>query len=150
MPNSSIREQGGMSLLELLVVLTILGLLVGIAPLFLKPLEQPLRTGGQLLEGQIRATRARAAATMTVHRVRPTAPGALTVETSTSCSSGTWTPEPDLALGLPRDVTLTDTTWTLCFGTRGTTATGQTIVLSHPEQGTLALEVLVGGLVRWP
>jgi Tfp pilus assembly protein FimT len=139
-----------MSLVELLVVLTLLSLMIGIAPLFLRPFEQPLRTGGQLLEGLIRQTRARAAATMTVHRIRPTAPGALTVETAPSCSSGTWTHEPELDLALPRGVTLTDTSWSICFGTRGTTATSRTLTLSHADQGTLPLEVLVGGLVRWP
>ncbi len=140
----------GMSLVELLAVLAIMGLVLGMAPLLLQPFEQPLRTGGQLLEGLIRQTRARAAATMTVHRIRPATSDTLIVETAASCSSGTWTPQPELSLALPRGVNLTDTTWSICFGSRGTATTSQTMTLTHAEQGTLQLEVLVGGLVRWP
>ena len=116
---------------------------------YLGSVKMPLRNGARLVEGLIKQTRAKAAATMTVHRVRPLSGARLIVEHAASCSAGTWTYDPDLDIELPDGVTLTDTSWTICFGNRGTALANETLTLTHAEAGEQQLEVLMGGVVRW-
>ena len=142
-------SQAGITLLELVVVLAVMAILLGTSTVYLGSIETPLRSGGQLVEGLIKQTRAKAAATMTVHRVRPLSEAELIVEHAASCSAGTWTYDAALDLELPDGVTLTDTSWVICFGNRGTALANQTLTLTHPEAGDQQLEVLMGGVVRW-
>ena len=142
-------SQAGMTVLELVVAMVVLAMVVGMASAYLGSAKLPLRTGGLLVEGLIKQTRAKAAATMTVHRIRPLSDGELIVEHAASCSAGTWTPDPAFDLELPNGVTLTDTSWMICFSNRGTALATQTLTLTHAEAGNQKLEVLMGGVVRW-
>ncbi len=139
----------GMSMIELLVVIAMLGLLVLISGVYLRPMEQPVRSAGQMLEGLLTETRAKAIATTTVHRVRPTTDDFILVESAATCSSGAWTADDRLTLQLPRDVTLTDTTWSVCFTSRGIASQNLVMTLDHPDFDSEQLEVMVGGAVRW-
>ncbi len=136
-------------MLELVVVLAVMSLVLGVSTAFLGAVKTPLRHGARLVEGLIKQTRAKAAATMTVHRVRPLSGEKLIVEHAASCSAGTWTSDPALDLELPDGVTFTDTSWMICFGNRGTALASQTLTLTHAEAGDQQLEVLMGGVVRW-
>lgn len=138
----------GFGMAEMLVVLTLLGLLAGAAALNLRPLEAPLRTAAEEVEALFRQTRARALATTTPHRVRPIAAGALVVERSTSCAGASWDEVPALALELPREVGFDATAWSVCFDARGLASTNLTLTLSHPPSGQRRLEVLLGGTLR--
>ena len=71
------------------------------------------------------------------------------MEYALSCSAGSWTADPQLGLELPDDVTMTHTSWSICFGSRGIAAANQMLTLSHPDAGVQQLEVLMGGAVRW-
>ena len=144
-----VSPESGVTLVELLAVLALIGTLVVIATLTVAPMEDPLRAGSQQVEGLIRQTRARAAATMTVHRVRPLFNGLLVVEHAAACSSGSWTADPQFDLTLPNGVTLTDTSWSICFGSRGTAMANQTLTLTDVESRSQQLEILMGGVVRW-
>ncbi len=139
----------GMSMIELLVVIALLGVMLLIGGLYLKPMEQPVHSAGQMLEGLLTETRAKAVATTTVHRVRPTSDDFILVESAATCSSGAWTADDRLSLQLPRDVTLSDTTWSVCFTSRGIASQNLVMTLDHPEYEPEQLEVMVGGAVRW-
>ncbi len=139
----------GMSMMELLVVIALLGLMLLIGGVYLKPMEQPVRSAGQMLEGLLSETRAKAIATTTVHRVRPTSDDFILVESAATCSSGAWTADDGLTLQLPRDVTLSDTTWSVCFTSRGIASQNLVMTLDHPDYDPEQLEVMVGGAVRW-
>lgn len=145
----SSRRSAGMTLIEILVVLTILGVALGMAGLYLKPAEAPLRTGAELVDALIRQTRARAMANTMAHRIRPTTDRRLEVEYAGSCSAVTWTPASRMSLDLPRDVTLSDTLWSICFTSRGLASDNFVIALNHPTSGMQQLEVLLGGAVKW-
>ena len=142
-------SQAGTTLIELMVVMAVLALIIGGANVYFGSVKMPLRTGGQLVEGLIKETRAKAATTMTVHRVRPLSDEQLIVEHAASCSAGTWTYDPAFDVELPDGVTLTDTSWMICFSNRGTALATQTLTLTHAEAGNQKLEVLMGGVVRW-
>jgi hypothetical protein len=142
-------SSAGSSMLELLAVLAIMGIGLGIGALYLRPIEAPLRSGGQLLEGMFKQARAKAIATTTAHRVRPFDDRTLVAELASSCSDLAWTVDPRMEVELPEGVTLDATAWSVCFNSRGTSSLNVVVTLEHPDQGQQTLEVLLGGSVRW-
>jgi hypothetical protein len=142
------RSTAGLTVVELLGVVAMIGILVGVATLWLGPMDDPLDSGAKLLEGFFRQARAKALATTTAHRVVPVTDEHLAVEFANSCSETTWTADPRLELDLPEGVTLTDTSWSVCFTSRGISEAATVVDLWHSEAGTRQVEVLVGGLSR--
>lgn len=142
------RRSRGSSFVELLVVLAITGVAVGAAALYLRPVEAPVQVAAAELEGVLRRARARALATTSACRVLPVGPGALRTECAASCAASSWTGEPGGSLELPRDVTMTDTGWAVCFTSRGLSSDNLTITLVHPEYRAREVEVLLGGAAR--
>ena len=144
-----VAGSAGTTLIELMGVITLLGLVMAVGAMYLKAVERPVSTAGEQLEGLFKQTRAMAMATTTVHRVRPVAWDELVVESATSCSSGTWTLEPGLELRIPKDVRFLRTDWSICFNSRGIASDNLSVTLRHPLFDSKQLEVLRGGLVRW-
>lgn len=142
------RRNRGSSFVELLVVLAITGIVVGAAALYLRPIEAPVQVAAAELEGVLRQTRARALATTSACRVLPVGRRALRTECAASCAASSWTGQPGGPLELPRDVTMTDTGWTVCFNSRGLASGNLTITLVHPQYRFRRVEVLLGGAAR--
>lgn len=142
------RRASGATLTELLVVVALMGIAAMITALNLRPAEAPLQTATRLTEGFILQARSSAIATTSAYRVVPDGPAALALEHAGACDDTVWTEEPDSRLGLPRDVTLADTAWSVCFTRRGLSASNVTVTLVHPDSGTSQLEVLLGGTTR--
>jgi len=141
------RERGT-SLIELLVVLALIGLSVTAISFYLAPLETPLQSGTVLLEGYLRQVRRQAMATTSAYRAVPIGQDRLIAQRASSCLDTTWTEDPLVHLELPDDVTMTDSTWRVCFSSRGISASNVTVTLSHAEFGTRQVEVLIGGTTR--
>jgi prepilin-type N-terminal cleavage/methylation domain-containing protein len=141
--------QRGVTLVELIVVVAVIGLCLGLAAASFAPMQAPLRSGCELVDGMLRYTRARAVSTTTPHRLRPISPTTLVVESGPSCSAGPWVLDPARRLDLPQGVSLPDTSWSVCFVSRGLAPQNQLITLHHPVKGSQQLEVLVGGAVLW-
>jgi len=142
------RTSSGSSLLELLAVLAIVGIALGAASLYLRPMEAPVQTAAVELEGFLRQARARALATTSACRVLPAGPSRLRTECADDCAATTWTVEPGGGLDLPRGVTMTDTSWSSCFDSRGLAGANLRITLVHPEYHSRQVEVLLGGAAR--
>lgn len=142
-------RQTGLTLVELLVAVALLGVVVAMGAVYVDTTERPLEAGGSLLEGLLRQARARSISTTTAHRVAPSGPGSLIVEFGDDCDAATWTQEPRMDVDLPEQVTMSDTTWSVCFSRRGIASDNVTITLDHPEWGSKELEVLRGGVTRW-
>jgi hypothetical protein len=70
------------------------------------------------------------------------------VESAATCSDTTWTTDGDLRLELPGGVTMNDTTWSVCFSSRGISLNNITVTLVHTKYGTRDIEVLLGGTTR--
>jgi hypothetical protein len=141
-------DQAGTSLIELLTVLAMVGLSVGATTAILAPAEAPLETGAVLLEGFFTRARARAMATTSAYRVRAVDADSVVAQFAGSCSAATWTDEERMELELPRDVTLPDTSWTVCFTSRGAADANVLVALNHPRTGTKQVEVFTGGSAR--
>jgi type IV fimbrial biogenesis protein FimT len=136
----------GFSLIELLVTLGIVGIALGIGLMYLAPLLAPVDEAAIELEGVFRHARARALATTSAYRVRPDSATGVRSDTAENCTGGTWTPESTLAF--PRQVTMTDTSWSVCFNSRGLASTDLVVTLTHPEYQTRQVEVMLGGAAR--
>ena len=68
------RSERGMSLVELLATVAILGIALGMAALYLRPMGTPLGNGVSLTESFLREARSSALATTSAFRVRPEGP----------------------------------------------------------------------------
>ncbi len=142
------RHQSGFTLPELLGALVVLGIVLGAAGVWLRPLDNPLESGSKQLEGFFRQARARALASTLAYRVVPLSDSEIAGEFSDKCSDEDWTLDPALELTLPDDVTLTDTEWFVCFNARGIANDTVVVDLWHPKKGTRQVEVLLGGVSR--
>jgi prepilin-type N-terminal cleavage/methylation domain-containing protein len=140
--------EAGITLLEVLVVVAILGISVTVAALNLEPLETPLAAGVTLTEGFFREARLAAIASTSAHRVAPLNSSRLVVQQAASCSASSWTSVNGMSLSLPQGVSYADTTWSVCFSSRGISADNVVINLQHSVYGSEGLEVLLGGTTR--
>lgn len=143
------HRASGMSLIEMLCVLTVLGVAVGMSMTYLQPMAAPLRTGGQAMEGLFRQSRVMAMASTSAYRVRALNDREIIVEHAPTCGAATWTSAPRQGLELPRDVTMTPTDWSVCFSSRGLASDNLVLTLQHPRTGDQQLEVMLGGTLRW-
>jgi prepilin-type N-terminal cleavage/methylation domain-containing protein len=141
-------SEAGVTLLEVLVVMAILGISLGVAALNLQPLETPLAASVTLTESLFREARLSAIATTSAYRVLPNSAHQLGAQQAASCSGPTWTTVHNMRLNLPQGVALTDTGWTVCFSSRGISADNIVITLQHDLYGTEQIEVLLGGTTR--
>ncbi len=142
-------SQRGITLPELLVTLAVLGIVAGVIVTNLESMQSPLETGGDLLAGTMMQARARSIGTTAAHRVVPSGNGTLLVETAPSCKDTSWTADPGMQLDLPPGVELLETSWSVCFNSRGLASDNVVLTLQHPEAGQRQLEVLRGGIMRW-
>lgn len=133
---------------ELLVAMAITALIVMAAGLYLRPMEAPLVSGVALLEGCVQRARAEAVAATSAYRLSPRGAARIAAEVGDSCATTTWADDPKVSVQLPEDVRMTDTTWSLCIDARGLPGTNLTITLNHPDYGSRAVEIMLGGATR--
>jgi len=138
----------GVSLIETIVVLTLSGLLLAGAATGFDKMGSSLKSGQRHSAGLMREARALAMASSSAYRVKPAGASQLIIERADTCSSVSWTVEPRYGLSLPDEITLTDTTWTICFNSRGMSTGHTTVTLQHDYQGTAEIQVLLGGTTR--
>ena len=137
-----------MTLVELLAVVAVMGSALVAFALYLQPMEAPLDEATNRLEGLFRVARVRGLATTSAYRVSPDGAGGLRGDYANNCTSATWTRDRALDLELPDEVTLTDTTWAVCFSSRGLASVNTVITMTHPRFGDRQVEVLLGGATR--
>ncbi len=142
------RGDSGSTLMETIVVLAILGLSLGMGAVYLTPLEAPLEAAASLVEGFCRQARLSAIATTSAYRVRPATAERLLLEHASSCAETVWTADDGVQPELPSGVSVESTAWSVCFSSRGVSSDNQEIRLQHAQDGSIGVEVLVGGTTR--
>jgi len=142
------RRQSGLTLIEALVLLALIGILVAVASLALRPLQSPVDTATALLEGFLRQARLNAIASTSACRVSPGASNRLVAATASSCSATTWSAVSSMNLTLPTGVSMSPSSWVVCFSSRGVSGNNVIVTLQHPSNGSRKVEVLVGGTTR--
>jgi len=141
-------RQSGMTLVELLVALAILGLGLTASTMYLKSTDNPLKTGSVLLEGSLREARLMAIAETAAYRLVPQGTRAVRMEHAGTCGDTTWLDAPVPSVPMPDGVTIVTEGWVVCFNSRGISSDNVVVTLSHEDFGTRQVEVLLGGTTR--
>ncbi len=140
------RCERGFSILELLTVLSVMGVLSGIAAFGFRELERPANNAATLLASTFKQARARALSSTTPFTVTASSSTHVIVTYGTSCSAGQTT-DTTLDLELPRGAYMNDTAWSVCFNTRGLADTSLSIGVSDGGESK-QVEVVLGGATR--
>jgi prepilin-type N-terminal cleavage/methylation domain-containing protein len=140
-------SQQGFSLLETLVTLMLGVIVSNIVVSNLKQLDNPLQNGVAQVTGFIKGVRARAISQTIAYKIQPTSLGRLSASFAPTCSAATFTTDPSLGLVLPNTTRFTNTTWSICFTSRGLSTENSTIQLRDGST-VRTLETMLGGGVR--
>ena len=141
-------SQLGMTLLEVLVALGLATIMSGIAVANLRQLNSESKNASAYMTSFIKQVRARAIASTLAYRIRPTSANYLISESSTTCSGTIWSADSRNRLSLPLSTRLLDTSWDICFNSRGFPDGNLEISLREANGATDKVEVMLGGATR--
>ena len=144
------NKEDGFSILEILVTFSMVGILTGIAVSNLRTLENPVFTGANQVMGFVKQARAKAIATTSAYTIYPSSSTTISARYGKTCADVDTIEDPKLSLELPDGAAFTDTTWSLCFASRGLPTENRQIYVSSLSDSTqtLGVEVYLGGAVR--
>jgi Tfp pilus assembly protein FimT len=138
----------------MLITLAVLSILLGIAALNLRPLNNDAQNAADRLAGTFRQVRARAMATTSAYRLVYLSPSSLRADSAKTCAGrGGWKPEPKFSLTLEPGATLTGANLSpgqsvVCFNSRGLASANPTLQLRDTYERRREVEVLLGGAVE--
>ncbi|MBA2667279.1 MAG: prepilin-type N-terminal cleavage/methylation domain-containing protein [Trueperaceae bacterium] len=149
------RRKVGVTLVELLLVLAILGVVASIGFVNFRVLGNDVHNGAGQIAGGFKQARARAMATTSAYRVVRVSETALRAEFAVNCAAAedAWTVDERFELRLEGAVTITSIDdpasgdVVLCFNSRGLSNSNPTITLTDREGRTATVEVFIGGAV---
>lgn len=133
------------------MLLAVLGVVLSIAFINLRPLDSPIQNGLSNTSGFLRQVRAKAMATTSAYRVRFTDAQNAYTEYANGCTASSWTRDDSVKFQLPLEVQLTSPDWhslTICFNARGLADAGKTLTLQDSRGTSKSLELMLGGGVR--
>ena len=145
-----LSNQKGVSIIEMITVLGLIGISTGIATANLKTLSSDIQNASSEVQGFIKQARARAIASTMAYRVVTPDDGHLAVEFSRSCNDATtaFQREGSLQLELPAQIRINPIA-DLCFSPRGISSYNAWISLSTRDWTKYAsLEVGLAGSVK--
>lgn len=141
-------RQSGFTLFELVVALGVSGVLMAVAIISLKELDDPLKNGSAELASFFKQARAKAVSTTTAYTIVPVSSTRLETQWADKCSDVSQTSDPQLVLELPTGAALTDSSWTLCYNSRGLPDGNLTVEVNDGGGDYRTVEVFLGGAVR--
>jgi prepilin-type N-terminal cleavage/methylation domain-containing protein len=138
----------GFSAIELLVVIAITATLLATAAVNLRRLDNPLLNGSAQLMAFVKQARAKAVSTTSAYIIEPAGAARVIARYGSSCADGTLEDDSQLILDLPSGVSLADTSWSICFNSRGLSDADINLDLVNLEGRHQILELFLGGAVR--
>lgn len=143
----SIRENGGFTLIELIVSMAIVAIISGTVIYNLKALNNPLGNAAFSIEQFLRLARSRAIANTAVVQVQALTTTRLAAYTSDSCS-GEMTAMSDMVLKLPFESALQEVSSSVCFDQRGLADISAIFNIVDSEGDTKTVRVALGGGIK--
>ncbi len=141
----------GFTLIELLVAMGILAILLGIAAVSMRGLDNPLNDAVQQVSGSLKQSRLKAMSNTNAYRVKPASSTQLSVEYANNCAASTWTHATAFERSLPEGIIFNSTAWSVCFNSRGLADSAINVVLVRQKDNKQrSIQVLLGGAVVQP
>lgn len=141
-------RQNGFTIIELVVVLSMFSIILGMAIVNLSELVNPVENGAASIMAFMKEARARALSTTSAYTVYPTSTRRVITEYGDTCSDASPVADGSLVIDLPSNVFLSDTTWSVCFDSRGFPDANVTVPVVDIYEGTRTVEIFLGGAVR--
>ena len=146
--NSARHKLLGITLLEILIVISLVGISSGIAVSNLRQLNTGSQNAAAYVTSFIKQVRARAIAATLAYRIRPSSSTELISESAVNCNATTWTADTRNKLKLPTSTSLLDTTWDICFNSRGFPDGNLEIKVRELNGTVRTIEIMLGGATR--
>ena len=140
------RKDRGYTLIELMVTMVIATVIMGTAAFNFKELGSPVNDGAIQLAGLLRKARAKALASTLAYTISARSSTEVMAEFSTNCAAAR-TEDVALALALPSGASLSDTSWSICFSSRGLSNDSADIEIREGASAR-TVQVTLGGGVR--
>ena len=142
------KSQAGFTILELIVTLSLALIIGGIAVPQMSKLNSASHNAADLIASFSKQVRARSIASTAAYRMKPSGNSRIITEYSTSCSSTTWSEDSKNKLILPSNTYLLDSTWDLCFNSRGFPDGNLDILIRDQNGNRKTIEIMLGGATR--
>ncbi|MCI5066487.1 prepilin-type N-terminal cleavage/methylation domain-containing protein [bacterium] len=139
------RQEGGFTLTELLVALSLAGIMGGVASTNLMELSNPSLSAASEIASYLKRARARALATTSAYTVSASSTDTLQATVGDTCAAAQ-TADPSLSLTIDK-ASLTNIAWSVCFTSRGFPDGNVVIPVADLYAGSNTVEVMLGGSI---
>ncbi len=132
----------------MLVVISLIGTMSAIGISNITALNNPLQNGTNELTGFLKQARARAISTTSAYTVRPLNETQIITEVGNSCDDPAPELDATLTYTFPHQVHIPDTSWEICFTSRGLATSSPTIYVYGPNNKVQSISIYLGGAVH--
>ncbi len=140
-------SQRGYSLIEVVVVASLIAVLTGLAALNFKELESPATSAGRAMFSYFKTVQGKAMATTSTYTVSAVSSTEIRATSATACSSEDQTEDLQLRFRLPDGAHLVQTDWATCYNSRG--LANNSVDLSIQDSATTKiLHLVLGGGIK--
>lgn len=144
------KNQGGFSVVEVLVSIFLFGFFLAFALPNLSSLEDPLQDATEETLGLLRQAKAKAISATSAYRLAANGSYQIQASYATNCKAApaSWVPDSRMTFDLPNGVHMSGPVWSVCFDPRGFADSSVQINIQDANLDTRTVEVFVGGAVR--
>ena len=123
---------------------------MGIAVANLKGINNPALSASAMYRSYLKEVRAKGIARTAAYMIVPNSSNGLTASYSDRCSDSfvSFIPDPLMDFELPSGATFLDTSWTVCFTSRGLASSAVTVTLLGDNGDSKQIELMLGGATR--
>ncbi len=138
------QDENGYTIIEMIIVMALVGILAFTAMVNLPEVGNPLANAAFSSENYFRLARTTAIAHTQAMVIAPISSTQLGASSSDSCD-GTLTPIPSMTVSLPRRITFSNTSWSVCLNQRGLAKEAASFDLIDSAGGSKTVRVALGG-----
>lgn len=140
------QNESAFTLMDLLVAVTLAGILGGFATLNLMEVSNPSRSAASEVATYIKQIRARALATTSAYTITPSGANSIVATFGNTCAD-IQTPDAEMTLNIT-NASITNLAWSVCYNSRGFPDANVSIPVTDVYSGAATVEVLLGGSIR--